>query len=463
VTDIAIEPTPIRGLLVVRLTRITDDRGWFEEVWQRERMTALGLPDFGPVQANVAWNAARGTTRGLHAEPWDKLVTVASGRAYGAWVDLRDGEGFGTTFAVALEPGLAVFVPRGIGNGYQTLADETAYSYLVNDHWRPDHHYVAVDHADPALDIAWPLPLGERVLSERDRGAPPLADVTPVPVRSPLVIGAGGQVGSALLTALPGARGTTSSDLDVTDHQALAAWRWREHDVVLNAAAYTAVDAAETPDGRRSAWAVNASAASSLAGLAARQGFTLVHYSTDYVYDGTLPEHEEEEPLAPLGVYGQSKAAGDAAVASLAKHYLVRTSWVIGGGANFVRTMVRLADEGATPAVVADQVGRLSFADEIARATRHLLDTGAPFGTYHVSNGGPSMSWADVAREVFTLRGRDPADVRAITTEEYAVGKDPAPRPAHSLLSLRRLEATGFEPTDALAALRDYVAAVPRP
>jgi len=102
-------------------------------------------------------------------------------------------------------------------------------------------------------------------------------------------------------------------------------------------------------------------------------------------------------------------------------------------------------------------------ADEIARATRHLLDTGAPFGTYHVSNGGPSMSWADVAREVFALRGRDPADVRSITTEEYAAGKDPAPRPAHSLLSLRRLEATGFEPTDALAALRDYVAAVPRP
>jgi len=463
VTEVAIERTPIPGLLVLRLPRITDDRGWFEEVWQRERMTALGLPDFGPVQANVAWNAARGTTRGIHAEPWDKLVTVVSGRAYGAWVDLREGDGFGTSYVAPLEPGVALFVPRGVGNGYQTLADETAYSYLVNDHWQPDHHYVAVDHTDPVLGIAWPLPLAERVLSERDRTAPPLAEVTPFPVRRPLVLGAGGQVGAALVTALPGARGTTSDDLDLTDDEALAAWPWREHDVVLNAAAYTAVDAAETPEGRRAAWAVNASGPSALTRLAARHGFTLVHFSTDYVYDGSVHEHGEDEPPAPLGVYGQSKAAGDAAVATLQRHYLVRTSWVTGRGASFVRTMVQLADEGASPSVVADQVGRLSFADEVARATRHLLDADAPYGTYHVSNGGPAMSWAEIAREVFALRGRDPGDVRAITTEEYAAGKASAPRPTHSLLSLRRLEETGFEPADALSALRSYVEAIPRP
>ena len=93
----------------------------------------------------------------------------------------------------------------------------------------------------------------------------------------------------------------------------------------------------------------------------------------------------------------------------------MRTSWVIGDGPNFVRTMARLADEGVAPAVVDDQVGRLTFADEIARATRHLLDADAPYGTYHVSNGGPAMSWADVAREVFALRGRDPGDVARVT------------------------------------------------
>jgi dTDP-4-dehydrorhamnose 3,5-epimerase len=133
---------------------------------------------------------------------------------------------------------------------------------------------------------------------------------------------------------------------------------------------------------------------------------------------------------------------------------------VVGDGANFVRTMARLADEGASPSVVDDQVGRLGFADEVARATRHLLDRGAAYGTYHVSNGGPPMSWAEIAREVFRLRGRSPDDVRPVSTEEYAAERATAPRPASSVLSLRKLEATGFEPVDAREALRTYVAAL---
>ncbi len=456
--DLTVERTPIPGLLLLRLDLRADDRGWFVEAWQRAKMTALGLPDFGPVQANIAHNAGRGTTRGLHAEPWDKLVTVASGAAYGAWVDLREGATFGTTYAVGLEPGVAVFVPRGVGNGYQTLVDDTAYTYLVNDHWRPDLDYLAVDVADPALAIAWPVPPAEWVISERDRTAPPLADVRPLPALTSLVLGADGQLGRALCAAFPGARGVTRAELDVTDADQLEAWPWAEHDMVLNAAAYTAVDLAETPDGRRAAWAVNAEGPAALARLAARRGFTLVHFSTDYVYDGSRETHAEDEPLSPLGVYGQSKAAGDIAVAGTPRHYLLRTSWVVGDGPNFVRTMARLADEGASPAVVADQVGRLSFADEVARATSHLLARRAPYGVYHVSNGGPPMSWAEVAREVFTLRGRDSADVRDTTTEEYAAGRTVAPRPRSSVLDLRRIEATGFEPADAREALRDYCA-----
>ncbi|MDX6358052.1 MAG: dTDP-4-dehydrorhamnose 3,5-epimerase/reductase [Nocardioidaceae bacterium] len=457
-SGLSVEQTPIPGLLVLRLDLRHDDRGWFMESWQRTKMTALGLPDFGPVQSNVSFNAVRGTTRGFHAEPWDKLVTVTTGAAYGAWVDLRAGATFGTTFAVDLVPGVSVFVPRGVGNGYQTVVDDTAYSYLVNDHWRPDLAYLAVDLADPALAIAWPVPPEERTLSDRDRTTPLLADVTPVPRQAPLVLGADGQLGRALLRALPDARGVTRAELDLGDTEQLEAWPWSGHDVVLNAAAYTAVDLAETPDGRRSAWAVNAAAPAVLARLATRHGFTLVHYSTDYVYDGARAEHEEDEPLSPLGVYGQSKAAGDLAVATAPRHYVLRTSWVVGDGPNFVRTMARLADEGASPAVIGDQVGRLSFADEIARATAHLLGSDAAYGVYHVSNGGPPTSWAGIAREVFALRGRDAADVREVSTGEYVAGRQVAPRPQHSLLSLRRIEATGFEPRDAEVALRDYVA-----
>src|SRR5262249_44177863 len=159
-----------------------------------------------------------------HAEPWDKLVTLTSGRAYTAWVDLRAGRGFGATYALELEPGTAVFVPRGVANGYQTLADDTTYSYLVNDYWRPDLDYVTLDHADRAPALAWPWPHSERVPPERARPAPPLAAVEPLPVRTPLVIGAGGQLGSALVAALPGARGVGRDVIDVTDQDALDAW-----------------------------------------------------------------------------------------------------------------------------------------------------------------------------------------------------------------------------------------------
>ena len=124
--DLAVETTAIPGLLVVRLPVHADSRGWFKEGWQREKMTALGLPDFGPVQQNVSFNAARGATRGIHAEPWDKFVSVSTGRAFGAWVDLRAGETFGTTVHLELDPSVAVFVPRGVGNSYQTLEDGVA-------------------------------------------------------------------------------------------------------------------------------------------------------------------------------------------------------------------------------------------------------------------------------------------------------------------------------------------------
>ncbi len=456
--DLTLEATPIPGLLVLRLPVHADARGWFKEGWQRAKMTALGLPDFGPVQHNVSYNARRGATRGIHAEPWDKFVSVATGRAFGAWVDLREGSTFGATFATELDPSVAVFVPRGVGNSYQTLEDGVAYSYLVNDHWRPGPTYPALDLADPDVAIAWPVPLDEAEVSEKDRRNPRLTDVVAMTPRRPLVLGAGGQVGRALVAALPGAVGVGRDELDVTDAAVIAAWPWHEHDVVLHAAAFTAVDAAETADGRIAAWAANASAPAALARVADEHRLTLVHYSTEYVFDGTADEYAEDEPLSPLGVYAQSKAAGEVAAGAAARHYVLRTSWVVGEGRNFVRTMRRLAGEGVSPAVVDDQLGRLTFADELVRATRHLLDARAPYGTYHVSNGGPVTSWYEVARRVFELSGRDPADVTAVSTEAYGAGKDLAPRPRRSGFDLTRLRATGFEPEAADAALVRYCA-----
>ncbi len=463
--DLSVESTPIPGLLVLRLPVHGDARGWFKENWQREKMTALGLPDFGPVQNNMSFNAHRGATRGIHTEPWDKFVSVASGRVFGAWVDMREGDSFGISFTIEIDAEVAVFVPRGVGNSYQALEDATAYSYLVNDHWRAGTTYPALNLADPTVAIAWPIPLAEAQVSEKDLTTPMLADVVPMAAKKTLIIGCRGQLGRALQVDFPGsdlvdlAPEGGVQGLDVTDAEAVAAWPWHEYALVLNAAAYTAVDAAETADGRRTAWAANAGAPATLARLSRDHGFTLVHYSSEYVFDGTALEHTEDEPLSPLGVYAQTKAAGDIAVATVPRHYLLRTSWVIGDGNNFVRTMRTLADKGVSPTVVDDQRGRLTFTSELSRATRHLIDSAAAYGTYNLSNGGPVMSWAEIARTVYALSGRDGSDVTPVSTEDYFAGKTGiSPRPLSSTMSLAKIEATGFVAEDARVALERYCA-----
>ncbi len=454
--------TPIPGLIVFDLPVHGDRRGWFKENWQREKMTALGLPDFGPVQNNISFNDAVGTTRGIHAEPWDKWVSVAAGRIFGAWVDLREGPTFGTVFTTELDPSKAVFVPRGVGNSYQTLAPDTAYTYLVNDHWSPDAAYSFLNLADETAAIPWPIPLARAELSAKDHAHPRLADVTPIPPHRILVLGADGQLGRALRAEYADAAHVefaSRADLDLASPGLASARRWRDYGAIVNAAAYTKVDLAETIDGRRDAWAANVTGVAALARIAADNGLTLVHVSSDYVFDGTSDRpYREDDPVCPLGVYGQTKAAGDAIVATASRHYIVRTSWVIGDGGNFVRTMASLAERGVDPKVVDDQFGRLTFTDDIARGIRHLLETRAPFGTYHLTGAGEPMSWADVARHVFALTGHDPARVTAVTTDEYGSRTDgpTAPRPRNGVLDVAKLTATGFAVADAAERLRNH-------
>lgn len=464
-TELSIAYTPIPGLLVVTSPVPGDERGWFKENWQRAKMTALGLPDFGPVQHSVSYNAQRGVTRGFHAEPWDKLVSVLHGQAFGCWVDLRPGETFGTTYSVLLDRHTSVFVPRGVGNSFQALTDDLIYSYLVNDHWSPQavERYTYVNLADETLAVDWPIPLQQAVMSAADRDHPRLADVRPMTPPATVVLGGNGQLGRALQECMPAATFVDLPEFDLADPACVEAFPWRDYDVVINAAAYTAVDAAETTQGRAACWASNASGVAHLARIAAQHRMTLVHVSSDYVFDGTVRWHTEDEPLAPLGVYGQSKAAGDLAVRTVPRHYLVRTSWVVGGGKNFVRTMAELAAKGVRPAVIDDQHGRLTFASDLARAIAHLLSTGAAYGTYNVSGSGQVRSWFDIARRVYELVGADPEAVTTTTTQAYAMGKQISPRPQHSALDLTKIEATGFVPRDHDEALREYVATLAEP
>ncbi|HVX56995.1 MAG TPA: dTDP-4-dehydrorhamnose 3,5-epimerase [Candidatus Saccharimonadales bacterium] len=178
--ELAVRETPIPGLLVVDLVLHEDARGWFKENYQQAKMEALGLPHFDAIQNNFSFNKQAGVTRGLHAEPWEKYTSLANGRAFCAWVDLRKGDSFGTVFTMEITPDTAVFVPRGVANSYQTLEAGITYTYLVNAHWSPEATYSAVNLFDPALGIDWPIPKEQALVSGKDQTNPLLQDVTPM-------------------------------------------------------------------------------------------------------------------------------------------------------------------------------------------------------------------------------------------------------------------------------------------
>ena len=458
--ELLFKPTPIPGLLIADIPVHGDNRGWFKENWQREKMTAKGLPDFGPVQNNISFNAEKGVTRGIHAEPWDKYISIGSGRVFGAWVDLREGPTFGAQFTAELDPTRAVFVPRGVGNSFQALEDNTVYTYLVNDHWSAEaqSQYTFLNLADTTSNIAWPIPLDAAELSDKDKAHPQLTDVTPMKPKRTLITGANGQLGRALRVEFPNAEFTTHTELDITSPNLATARNWTQYDTIINAAAYTAVDRAETPEGREHAWNINAHAITNLAKIATAASITLVHISSDYVFDGENVLHDENERFAPLGVYGQTKAAGDLAVNTTPKHYTLRTSWVIGEGNNFVRIMQSLADRDIAPSVVDDQIGRLTFTDDLAKGIRHLIDTRAPYGTYNLSNDGDPASWATIARRVFELSGKSSDNVTPVSTELYYQDKEGiAPRPLQSTLNLDKIKNIGFAPRRWETALEEYL------
>jgi len=182
-TEVTGHPTNIPGLLIFDVTSVGDERGYFQEKYQKAKLVAAGLPeDFTVVQNSLAYNKNKGATRGFHAEAWDKYISVVTGTIFVAYVDLRKGPNFGKLVTLEVDKNKAVFVPKGVGNSYQCVTDEVHYLYSVNAHWSEEAYKTSlfVNLADPALGVAWPIPLDQATLSERDRNHPMLADVTPL-------------------------------------------------------------------------------------------------------------------------------------------------------------------------------------------------------------------------------------------------------------------------------------------
>lgn len=261
-----------------------------------------------------------------------------------------------------------------------------------------------------------------------------------------LVAGSAGMLGQDLVELLRDRGDEVTAvdrdEVDITDPVATLA-AVAGHDVVVNCAAWTAVDPAETNEG--GAFAVNAVGAASLARAAAAHGARMVQISTDYVFDGlaTSP-YPEDAPMAPAGAYGRTKAAGEWAVrAEAADHLIVRTAYLYGArGACFPKTIARAGRERGSLDVVDDQVGQPTWTRDLADLVVRMVDAQVPSGTYHGTSTG-HVSWCGFARAVVAAAGLDPEIVHPTTSAAYV---RPAPRPAYSVLGHDRLRAVGVAP-----------------
>ncbi|KHO27235.1 dTDP-4-dehydrorhamnose reductase [Mycolicibacterium setense] len=268
-----------------------------------------------------------------------------------------------------------------------------------------------------------------------------------------VITGAGGMVGRVLADQGRGegrdVLALTSAECDITNAGAVRQFV-QPGDVVINCAAYTQVDAAETDQER--AYAVNAAGPGNLAAVCGQAGAGLVHISTDYVFGASRERrtpYETDDETGPVNVYGRTKLAGEQAVlAAKPDAHVVRTAWVYrgGDGADFVATMRRLAAGDGPVDVVADQVGSPTYAGDLVAALLRIADGGVRPGVLHAVNSGPASRF-DLARETFAAVGADPERVRPVGSDRHP---RPAPRPAYTVLSARRSAEAGLTP------LRDW-------
>lgn len=278
-----------------------------------------------------------------------------------------------------------------------------------------------------------------------------------------LVTGANGQLGRALAALVPDGAMLGHEQLDVTDaagvHRTLRRLR---PDVVINAAAYTRVDDAESdPD---TAERVNASGTRIVAEAASEVGALLVYPSSDYVFAGTARRpYREDDPPAPASAYGRTKLQGEAAALSATRHLIVRTSWVFGEGHNFIRAVLSRALSGQEPRVVSDQVGLPTYALDLAAAILRLVERGAT-GIWHVAGGGAPGSWADVADVALAAAGgaTSGVGVHRVRTSEYESQRSTpgAPRPAYSVLDCSKAASAGVRLRPWPEAVREYVSSL---
>lgn len=433
----------IPGLRLIEYKSFSDTRGSFAEVWNEADFEAVNLPFLNPKQANVAVSEKKGVTRGLHAEPWDKLIWVTKGKVFCVWLDLREGNSYGRTETKVIEPGTAVWIPKGVANGYQTIEDETIYNYLTNGIWKPETNYISVNLRS-LEGVEWPVPLDRGTVSEKDLASPMQM---PAFELKKIVFGSDGRIGKALSKRFTNAIQITGKEIRESTRDQLLA-RVPQGSLVINCVGMTRVDDAETPEGFSEALESNNTWVSIIAEISNQTNSSLLHFSSDYVFDGANPQpYTEMDSLNPISRYGISKALGDYAAMMAHKHYILRFSWLLTeDNLDFVNKIrARLFKKQATK-VVDDQIGIPTFTKDVVDAVEFICQHSISPGVYNLNASGHTTSWYGIAREIASFYETDDNLVQPISGSEYFSNREFfASRPANSALDTNKLAALGFE------------------
>ncbi len=455
--------TNLQDCYIIEPNRFGDARGYFSPYFIQKDFEELGLKKV--VQTNRSMSS-KGVLRGLHFQKnpkcQAKIVEVIKGRAIDVVVDMRiDSPTYGkyTTVLLTEDNNRQLFVPKGFAHGFLALEDDTVFQYIVDNDYAPKLE-AGILWNDPDININWDelfktYDIQSPLLSPKDGLHPGIKDNKVIFKREQekyLITGVKGQLGFDVKRTLLN-RGIKPEnilavdvdEMDITNkEEVMKTVKGFAPDVIFHCAAYTAVDKAEEDE--LTATAVNVTGTRNLTEASLAVGAKIVYVSTDYVFDGKKDGlYTPEDRVNPQSAYGMTKYLGEHEVKKNPRHFIARTSWVFGiNGNNFVKTMLKLAENHRELNVVCDQVGSPTYTIDLANTLVDLAETDA-YGTFHTTNE-EYCSWAEFADYIFKVNHKD-VKVNYVTTEEYAriLGRKQAYRPLNSRLDKAKLSETGLD------------------
>ena len=453
--------TNLLDCYILEPQRFGDERGYFESI-TKEDLKELG---FNGVYQVSNSKSNKGIVRGLHFQknPYcqAKVVRCQRGAVLDVAVDLRkDSDTYGKWTSVELTPenGRMLYVPRGFAHGFVALKDDTLFEYYVDNKYMPRMEG-GILWNDAKLGINWDeifkkYDIKEPILSEKDKVRCTLDECDVEFTRNAkkyFITGITGQLGYDLVRELH-ERGEYNiyapsiDELDITNReQVINVIKGYHPDVIFHCAAWTAVDKAETE--KEICEKVNVLGTKNITDASIEVGAKLVYISSDYVFDGTKDGlYNEKDIPNPKSVYGMTKYQGEEEAKRNPKHFIARTSWVFGiNGNNFIKTMLKLAENHDELTVVDDQVGSPTYTVDLSRILVEMVQTDK-YGIYHINNE-EYCSWAEFAKYIMESNNKKTV-IKPVSTEKYYEGKDMsliAYRPRNSKLDKSKLKENGFE------------------